>query len=195
VTFNVGTIAINISFFFVFLKGYSTLSRGYSCSSCLRGENFEGGFGEVGNAVDLNEVRGWVDDAARVVVLTGAGISTESGIPDFRGPQGVWTKNPKAEKLSDIHYYMTDPEVKRRASSLGGELLRYLENHGEDMQKIEGIFDNQDTMQRESWVAGELRAQWPAIACEDMAQTLLPWERRVLEKPWGSYPNLPRPPK
>jgi hypothetical protein len=49
-----------------------------------------------------------------VVVLTGAGISTESGIPDFRGPQGVWTKNPKAEKLSDIHYYMTDPEVRRR---------------------------------------------------------------------------------
>ena len=51
----------------------------------------------------------------RVVALTGAGISTESGIPDFRGPQGVWTKNPKAEKLSDIRYYMTDPEVRRLA--------------------------------------------------------------------------------
>ena len=63
------------------------------------------------------------------------------------------------------------------------------------MQKIEGIFDNQDTMQRESWVAGELKAMWPAIACEDMAQTLVPWERTILEKPWGSYPNLPRPPK
>ena len=81
------------------------------------------------------------------------------------------------------------------ASSLGGELLRYPENQGEPMQKIEGIFDNQDTMQRESWVAGELRAMWPAIACEDMAQTLVPWERTILEKPWGSYPNLPRPPK
>jgi len=51
----------------------------------------------------------------RVVALTGAGISTESGIPDFRGPQGVWTKNPKAEKLSDIRYYMADPEVRRLA--------------------------------------------------------------------------------
>ena len=58
-------------------------------------------------------VRGWLVEASRVVVLTGAGISTDSGIPDFRGPQGVWTKNPKAEKLSDIHYYMSDPEVRR----------------------------------------------------------------------------------
>ena len=48
-----------------------------------------------------------------MVVLTGAGISTESGIPDFRGPQGVWTKNPKAERMSNIHDYMADPEVRR----------------------------------------------------------------------------------
>ena len=49
------------------------------------------------------------------MVLTGAGISTDSGIPDFRGPQGVWTKNPEAEKLSNIHYYMADPDVRKRA--------------------------------------------------------------------------------
>lgn len=61
----------------------------------------------------INEVRSWIDEAKRVVVLTGAGISTESGIPDFRGPQGVWTKNPRAEKLSNIHYYMSDPEVRK----------------------------------------------------------------------------------
>jgi NAD-dependent protein deacetylase/lipoamidase len=51
--------------------------------------------------------------SARIVALTGAGISTESGIPDFRGPKGVWTKNPKAERMSNIHYYMSDPEVRR----------------------------------------------------------------------------------
>jgi NAD-dependent deacetylase len=59
------------------------------------------------------EVRGWVEEARRIVALTGAGISTDSGIPDFRGPQGVWTKNPMAEKLSNIHYYMADPEVRK----------------------------------------------------------------------------------
>ena len=64
-------------------------------------------------SVEIEEVRGWVDRATRVVVLTGAGISTESGIPDFRGPQGVWTKNPRAEKLSNIHAYMADPEVRK----------------------------------------------------------------------------------
>jgi NAD-dependent deacetylase len=61
----------------------------------------------------IGKVRQWVEEAKRVVVLTGAGISTDSGIPDFRGPQGVWTRNPKAEKLSDIRYYMSDPEVRR----------------------------------------------------------------------------------
>jgi NAD-dependent deacetylase len=49
------------------------------------------------------------------VALTGAGISTDSGIPDFRGPQGVWTKNPLAEKMSNIHYYLADPEVRKLA--------------------------------------------------------------------------------
>ena len=69
----------------------------------------------MGIEVERNEVRKWVDDAERVVVLTGAGISTESGIPDFRGPHGVWTKNPQAEKLSNIHYYMADADVRKAA--------------------------------------------------------------------------------
>ncbi|HVX19241.1 MAG TPA: Sir2 family NAD-dependent protein deacetylase [Acidimicrobiales bacterium] len=64
---------------------------------------------------DLDTVRRWIADAERVVVLTGAGISTDSGIPDFRGPNGLWTKNPAAEKASDIRYYLADPDVRRAA--------------------------------------------------------------------------------
>jgi NAD-dependent protein deacetylase/lipoamidase len=63
----------------------------------------------------IDSVRSWVEEARRIVLLTGAGISTESGIPDFRGPQGVWTKDPQAEKLSDIRYYLADPEIRRRS--------------------------------------------------------------------------------
>lgn len=60
-------------------------------------------------------VRAWIGEAKHVVALTGAGISTESGIPDFRGPQGIWTLDPEAEKLSNIHYYVADPAVRRKA--------------------------------------------------------------------------------
>jgi NAD-dependent deacetylase len=63
----------------------------------------------------IAQVSGWLDRARAVVVLTGAGISTDSGIPDFRGPQGVWTKNPKAERTSHIQHYVADPEVRRMA--------------------------------------------------------------------------------
>jgi len=63
----------------------------------------------------IDTVRGWIDAARRVVVLTGAGISTDSGIPDFRGPQGVWTRDPQAEKMATLQHYMADPDVRRRS--------------------------------------------------------------------------------
>jgi len=66
-------------------------------------------------ASDLDLVRSWIDAAERIVVLTGAGISTDSGIPDFRGPQGLWTKDPEAEKMSNIRYYVADPALRKRA--------------------------------------------------------------------------------
>jgi len=64
---------------------------------------------------EVERVRVMVRDAAAVTVLTGAGISTDSGIPDFRGPKGVWTLNPAAERLSSYDDYVRDPEVRRRA--------------------------------------------------------------------------------
>jgi NAD-dependent deacetylase len=64
---------------------------------------------------DVERARRLVAGAQRVLVLTGAGISTDSGIPDFRGPNGVWTKNPEAEKLATLQVYLADPDVRRRA--------------------------------------------------------------------------------
>lgn len=56
-----------------------------------------------------------VGAARRITVLTGAGVSTESGIPDFRGPNGLWTRDPEAQKMSNLSDYVSDPEVRRRA--------------------------------------------------------------------------------
>jgi len=56
-----------------------------------------------------------LDRARHVLVLSGAGISTDSGIPDFRGPEGVWTKDPDAEMLSSYDRYTGDEGIRRRA--------------------------------------------------------------------------------
>jgi len=63
--------------------------------------------GGLERAVDLLSVAG------SIAVLTGAGISTDSGIPDFRGPNGIWTKNPAAERASNLQVYLSDPEVRK----------------------------------------------------------------------------------
>ena len=63
----------------------------------------------------LQELADALRSAQHVVALTGAGISTDSGIPDFRGPNGLWTKDPDAERLSTLEHYMNDREVRVRA--------------------------------------------------------------------------------
>ncbi|MEP6695799.1 MAG: Sir2 family NAD-dependent protein deacetylase [Pseudonocardiales bacterium] len=65
--------------------------------------------------MSIEQVTRWLADAGRVTVLCGAGVSTDSGIPDFRGPNGVWTRNPAAQRLSTLRSYLADPQVRREA--------------------------------------------------------------------------------
>ncbi len=60
----------------------------------------------------IRVARDLIAASSRVMVLTGAGISTDSGIQDFRGPQGLWTKNPGAEKMATLQHYMAEPDVR-----------------------------------------------------------------------------------
>lgn len=64
---------------------------------------------------EIGRARALIERARRIVVLTGAGISTDSGIQDFRGPNGLWTKNPEAEKTMTLQHYVADPEQRRRS--------------------------------------------------------------------------------
>lgn len=63
----------------------------------------------------LAEVAAWLGASRSTVALTGAGVSTESGIPDFRGPNGIWTRDPASERLSNIGYYIANPEIRRES--------------------------------------------------------------------------------
>ncbi len=71
------------------------------------------------NSVLISRVSLDLVNSKYAIALTGAGISTESGISDFRGPSGIWTKDPEAEKRAYRSYelFLEDPKRWWRESS------------------------------------------------------------------------------
>ncbi len=67
------------------------------------------------NAMTVEQVRRWVAEANSITVFSGAGVSTASGIPDYRGPQGAWTKDPDSSKYVDIDYYVRFPHIREES--------------------------------------------------------------------------------
>ena len=67
---------------------------------------------------DVQEAREALLEASTVTILTGAGVSTDSGIPDFRGPDGLWTKHPELEEMSNIDTFMNNPDIREKAWKL-----------------------------------------------------------------------------
>lgn len=61
---------------------------------------------------DIRRVAGMIVEARRVVVFTGAGISTESGIPDFRSPGGIWSRFDPADFT--IERFLKSEETRRK---------------------------------------------------------------------------------
>lgn len=59
---------------------------------------------------DLDRARALLQDAETVVVLTGAGVSAESGVPTFRGPEGLW-KSHRPEELATPEAFSRDPRL------------------------------------------------------------------------------------
>jgi NAD-dependent protein deacetylase/lipoamidase len=86
----------------------------------------------MADAEELDRLAALLRVADQIVVLTGAGISTESGIPDFRGPQGVWTKDPAAERKATIQHYVADADHRRDVwrNRAGSELFAGQPNAG-----------------------------------------------------------------
>jgi len=138
---------------------------------------------DVDVEASVARVRRWIDTSDRIVALTGAGISTDSGIPDFRGPSGLWTRDPEAERLSTYDHYVNDPKVRERvwksrlelanrrgAPNAGHRALVALEQRGKlsllVTQNIDGLhLEAGSTRERTVEIHGTFR-EFVCLACE-----------------------------
>ena len=142
----------------------------------------------------LEQARELIEDSNRIVVLTGAGISTDSGIPDFRGPKGVWTRHPEAEKMATIQNYLADGELRERAwkskldsaargaqPNAGHRALVTLERQGKlhtlITQNVDGLHQDAGTNpDRVVEIHGTIR-EVMCMSCDDRAPIEVAFER------------------
>ena len=104
-----------------------------------------------------------IEDAYRVVVFTGAGISTESGIPDFRSPGGLWTKMAPIDFADFIRSEELRREAWRRKFEIDKTIVTAEPNKGHmaiaklvDMGKVSHVItQNIDNLPQNSGVPPE----------------------------------------
>src|SRR5919202_890134 len=99
----------------------------------------------------IETIARWIIDSERIVAFTGAGISTASGIPGFRGPKGVWTRRDAG--LPPPRWRILPGQVKPNASHLS---LVELQRLGK-LQFL--ITQNTDNLHRRSGIHPELLAE------------------------------------
>jgi len=114
--------------------------------------------------------------AGSVAVLTGAGISTDSGIPDFRGPSGVWTRDPEAEKRSNIDTYLGDPQVRRDAWRIRSESEMFVAEPNDGHRAITALGDRLHTLVTQNIDGLHLLAGTPADRIVEIHGTVHRWE-------------------
>ena len=114
--------------------------------------------------------------ASSVAVLTGAGISTDSGIPDFRGPNGVWTRNPDAERRSDFNTYISDPQVRRDAWRIRAASEMFTANPNEGHRSLTVLGDRLHTLVTQNIDGLHHMAGTPAERIVEIHGTVHRWE-------------------
>jgi NAD-dependent deacetylase len=150
---------------------------------------------------DTAELRQMIEDARRIVIFTGAGISTESGIPDFRSPGGIWTRmrpidfseflgSEEARRESWRRRFATDPTMRAAEPNRGHRAVATLVSRGKASAVIT---QNIDGLHQASGVPAnrviELHGNTTYAHCLDCAQRYELEDIRVEFERTGDAPN------
>ena len=137
----------------------------------------------------------WIANSKHLVIFTGAGISTESGIPDYRGPNGVWTRKDKG---------MPPPKMEKNWNEVEPNLAHYGIYELQEMGKLAFLISqNVDNLHLKSGIRPELIAElhgnrtlMRCLGCDrQMTYKKAGWDKRIWDNGYLSYPEKPNQPK